>query len=628
MMAKEKNLAVAYSTLALLLVLAIGPGPVSAQPADQSVKYRLAQSYEQGGDFENATKIYAELFAADRTNFVYFDSLRRMYLQLKRYDEAIALLQNRLSDTPSDFVLRSSLASAYYKAGNEQNAQTEWEKVLASDPANVNVYRLVAQSMLEERIFDRAADVYRRARLAANNPTLFTLELAQILSTSMDYVGASREYLSWLKQNPAQLSFVQGRMATFTNKEDGRTAAIAAVSDAIRKSDDPKLYELLGWIHQEGKDYAKALEAYRTLDRLTNAQGGQIYAFAERAFKEHAFSIAAQAYREAIDAPVATAKLPYARYGYALALKEMSAEADTLHGTVSWNQTPATEAQPQYAGAIGYFRAIIEQYPHSEFSAKSYYQIGTIQFTRFFDLDGALASLENVERDFPKMNPIHYDVALRIGEVQTARGDTARAAWRFRLVADAPNATPDQHDEAMFRLAELEYFGGKFKEAAARLADISLNLHADYTNDAIQLQAFLQENQNTGEAALVQFARADFLARQRRNSEASTLFQDLIGKYPQALLTDDALMKVARLQAQSGLFVDAIKSYERLGTEFKDASISLDKAQFAIGEIYQFGLRDTVRAIAAYEKILADSPQSLLAATARKRIRALRGDSL
>jgi tetratricopeptide (TPR) repeat protein len=613
---------------AILLVLLAGYGAVHGQSPDQSVKYRLAQSYEQGGDFENATKLYEELFAADKSNYLFFDSLRRMYLQLKRYDAAIALVRDRLAATPADPVLRASLAGALYKSGNEQEARAEWERILAADPANANIYRLVAQSMLEDRLFDRAADVYRQARTACKDPKLFTLELAQLLSTSMDYAGASREYLLWLKQNPGQLSFVQSRLSAFTGKKDGRSAAAAAVTDAIRNDDDPKLYELLGWVYLEGKDFAKAFDAYRSLDKLTKAKGAQIYAFAERAFREGAFDVAAQAYREAISVPVSDVKMPYAKYGYALSLKEMSAQADTLHATISWGQTPATEAQPQYAGAIGYFREIIEQYPRSEFSAKSYYQIGTIQFTRFFDLDGALASLENVERDFPKMNPIHYDVALRIGEVQTARGDTARAAWRFRFVSDAPNATPDQHDEAEFRQAELEYFGGKFKEAAARLANISLNLHADYANDALQLQAFLQENESTGAAALAQFARADFLARQRRNTEAISLFQDLIGKYPQALLTDDALMKVARLQARAGLYADAIKSFERLGTEFKDASISLDKAQFAIGEIYEIGLRDTVRAIAAYEKLLADFPQSLLAATARKRIRMLRGDSL
>jgi tetratricopeptide (TPR) repeat protein len=417
-------------------------------------------------------------------------------------------------------------------------------------------------------------------------------------------------------------------MATYTNRNEGRIAAIEAVKKEMRHEDDPKLYELLGWVYLEGKNYSDAFEAYRTLDKLTKAQGAQIYAFAERAFRERAFDAAAKAYKEAINTPVAPNRMPYAKYGYANSLKELSASSDTVSSGIASDGTPVTESQPQYTGAIAHFKEIVREYPHSEVSAKSYYQIGTIQFEKFFDLDGALSSFEDVERDFPGLNPIHYDVALKIGEILTAKGDTAGAGVKYRFVIDVPNATPDQHDEASYRLAELEYFGYRFQDAIHRLSDISLDLKANYANDALQLLTFLQENKTTGEPALTAFAHADFLARQRRNTEAIPLFLDLVARYPQALLVDDALMKVAALQIQARLFPDAIASYERLLSQFKESSIALDKAQFNIGEIYQFGLNDASKAIGAYEKMLADNPQSLLADAARRRIRELRGDSL
>lgn len=617
---------ITFNGIRILFLLFAFWGISRAQPQD--LKFRLAQSYEQAGNFETAARLYEELLAKDQSNYVYFGSVHRMYLQLKRYDDAIALVQRRLVLTPGDLPTRASLASVYYKAGREEEAYAEWEKTIAAEPANPGVYRLVAQSMIENRLLDKTAELYRRARVACNDPNLFTLDLAQLLVTSMDYAGASTEFLSWLRQNPTQLGFVQGRIATFSNKAEGRSAAIEAVRNELRRSNDSKLYELLGWVYLEGKDYTNGFDAYRKLDNLTNAQGGQIYAFAERAFKERAFDVAAKAYLEAIKVPIAPAKLPYAKYGYANTLKEMSALADTMRGVVTTGQVPATESQPQYVGAVAYFREIINEYPHSEFSAKSYYQIGTIQFERFFDLDGALASFESVEREFPGQNIIHYDVALKIGEVLTSRGDTARATAKYRFVAAAINATPDQHDEANYRLAELEYFGGKFQDAIQRLGDITMNLKADYANDALQLLSFLQENKTTGEAALAQFARAGFLAEQRRNTEAIPLFLNLIEKYPQALLIDDALMKVAALQTQARLYADAIKSYERLLSQFKENSIILDKAQFNIGEIYQFGVSDKTSAIMAYEKLLVDFPQSILVTTARKRIRELRGDSL
>ena len=154
----------------------------------------------------------------------------------------------------------------------------------------------------------------------------------------------------------------------------------------------------------------------------------------------------------------------------------------------------------------------------------------------------------------PALSTITYEVALKAGQVLTARGDTAAAMSRYLTVARVPSATPDQSDEANFRLAELEYFGGQFTAAIQRLDSLSLNLKADFANDALALRAFLQENAATSPQALAEFARADFLARQRKNSEAIVLFQEIVRKFPQAFLVDDALMRAASLQARSGLY--------------------------------------------------------------------------
>ncbi|MDL1892448.1 tetratricopeptide repeat protein, partial [Sphingobacteriales bacterium CHB3] len=209
-----------------------------------------------------------------------------------------------------------------------------------------------------------------------------------------------------------------------------------------------------------------------------------------------------------------------------------------------------------------------------------------------------------------------------------AKGDTATAAIRFRSVMAAPNATPDQQDEATYRLAELEYFAGHFNEAIRNLDAISTNLKADYTNDALLLRSFLQENSQGAEIPLKEFARADYLARQKKYTDAISLFQNVIDKNPQALFVDDGMMRIATLQTKATRYADALATYQALVSQFKESSIALDKAQFSIAELYDYNLNNKVQAIAAYEKLLADHPQSLLNEKARRRIRELRGDSL
>ena len=614
-----------FITRTLILFTLVGISTTFSQTQDTPVKFRLAQSYEQGGDFESAAKLYRELLAKDTTNTVYFDALRRMYMQLKRYDEAGALLEKHLSTHPTDISTRGLLGSVYYKSGNEKAATEQWERAIAQDPSNPNVYRMIANILMENRLLEKTADLYRRARVGCKDPNLFTLELAQLLGATMDYSGATAEFIRWMKQNPTQLGFVQGRLAGFTAKPEARAAALEVVRSALKNDRVPQLYELQAWIYMEGKDFEPAFEVYKNLDQITKGQGSALFTFAERAFKERAYAVASRAYLEAINAPLPASRLPNAKYGYALTLKELT--ADTAGLAYSVGGMPGTEAQPGYSGAIGYFRQIINEYPHTEFSARSYYQIGTIQFEKYFDLDGAIKSFEQVEKELPGLNIITYEVSLKIGRILTAKGDTTQAAARYREVINAPNATPDHQDEAIFRLAELEYFGGKFEDAIQHLGAISSTVTADFANDALELMSFLEENKTTAPQALVQFARADFLSRQKKNAEAIELFSKVIDQYPTALLVDDAMMKVGSLQAQMHLYADAIASYERILNQFKETSIARDKAQYSVGEVYEMGLKDKFKAIAAYEKLLTDYPQSLLTTQARRRIRELRGDS-
>ncbi|MBI5474097.1 MAG: tetratricopeptide repeat protein [Ignavibacteriae bacterium] len=614
---------IAYLLVAGLVVLSLR---ASSQTSDANNRYRLAQSYEQSGDFESAIKLYRDLASADPTNYMFFDGLRRSLLHLKRYDEAIGLIKSRLAQSPNDVNLLCMYGSAYYQSGNEKDAITAWERAIAIDPANQNIYRLVANTMMENRLLERAAEMYRRGRVACNDPNLFTMELAQLLAVTMDYAGATQEFLRYLSQAPGQLGYVQSRLAQFTDKQEARTAAIQVVRAAQKSSDDVNLHRLLGWLLLEGKQYDDAFEVYKEIDRFSNAQGNEIFSFAERAYKEGAYAAAAEAFKAAIDIPLAPQRLPFAKFGYALAMKELSVQADSSDVVPQSGSVP--ESRSRYATAIDYFRRIIAEYPNTDHAARSYYQIGTIQFTKYFDLDGALASFNAVEQFVPPMNTVLYDVFLKTGEVLTARGDTTAAAGRFRRVVAASNATPDQQDEATYRLAELEYFKGNFEEALRLLQTISANTKADYANDAIQLLTFLQENSISSAAPLKEFAQADLLSRQKKYSEATTALQKLIDKNPQALFVDDGLMKIASLQTSLRQYADALATYQRLLDQFKESSIALDKAQFNIAALYDYRLNEKTKALTAYEKLLADYPASLLVDQARKRIRELRGDSL
>jgi TolA-binding protein len=192
----------------------------------------------------------------------------------------------------------------------------------------------------------------------------------------------------------------------------------------------------------------------------------------------------------------------------------------------------------------------------------------------------------------------------------------------------AADATPDQSDEAQYRLGEQEFFAGHMSEAAQLLNMLSVNVKADFANDALALQSLLEDNMGGSREALTMFARAEFLARQEKKSEAVRVFLTLVEQYPQAPLVDRAYLRAATLQAETGQYHEALVTLDTLLTGHREGATILDRAQFRAAEILQYGLNNTAGAIAAYERLLADYPESIFASEARRRVRTLRGDSL
>ena len=613
-------------TLLLATILSLLACPVKAQTPSGEAKFRHAQAFESAGDLERAAQLYEELWSEDSSNVVYFLGLQRTLLQAKQYDRAIAITERQRARAPGDLNLRASLGGVYYKAGREAEAMARWREIIAEAPADPVRYRIVAGALAENRLLDQAADIYREGRDATGDPELFTMELAQLLAVTMDYRGSTREYVRWLRANPSQLGFVQGRMSAYSGNPEARAAAVDVLRDALDDGDDPVLYELLAWLYLEGREFDRAFGVVRMLDRMTGASGAALYSFGQRAFAAGAFQTAAAAYGEAIATPVAPPMMPAAKFAYARALTELSLSRDSLALPLEANiPVPLGDASLTEKASVWYQR-VIEEYPGSDYAVRSLFQIGLLRRDRFFDLHGAEQAFARGVALSTGTPALHTEGLIDLGMVALMRGDTATAAERFRAVAAAPRATPDQQDEAAFRLAEISYFRGDADAALERLNELSVNLTADVANDALALAALLETNR--GQPGLAAVGEGDFLERQRRYSEAAAVLEEAARVSAGQPLLDDALLKLASCQEAMGKYGEALATYERIRTDSSGAVALGDRALFRSAEVQEFGLRDAPAAAATYEQLLKEYPSSVYGSLARERIRRLRGEVL
>jgi len=343
--------------------------------------------------------------------------------------------------------------------------------------------------------------------------------------------------------------------------------------------------------------------------------------------------VAAKAFREVIENGGRRENLPLARFGYARAIEEISAENDTLAQRAGGTQASplpgdenarVSESQPTFRGALALYDRITRDYPHTDVAMQAFYRIGMIRFSRFFDLNGAAAAFDTV-RKLPYNGILMCDATMSLGELHTARNDLIRAHQEYRQLL---TMAPEQYrDRVLFRIAELDYFEARFDTAAGSLQRISVNLANDLANDALQLLYFIQENKAAGQEALAEFARADLLVRQRKYSEALARFASVTTQFAATPLLDDAMMRIGDLHLLLNRTDSALVVFRRIINDMP-TSILRDRAQMRIGEVYEGRLKDKKKAIEAYEAVLANYPTSLFVEEARKKIRILRGDSI
>jgi outer membrane protein assembly factor BamD (BamD/ComL family) len=160
-----------------------------------------------------------------------------------------------------------------------------------------------------------------------------------------------------------------------------------------------------------------------------------------------------------------------------------------------------------------------------------------------------------------------------------------------------------------------------------KLKSLLINLSADIANDALLLQEFIKENRTSDGRALKEYAHAELLERQRKLSEAIAVLENLIDTEATSPLVDHAMLKLGQSEEKLGAPMRALAMYQKLIFDHPE-SILRDQAQLGIGEIYQFSLNDKQKAIAAYQELLEKYPSSPYLDEVRKRIRQLRGDAL
>lgn len=588
---------------------------------DLNNRIMLAQSFEQAGDYEKAAKLFEEIYAVRPENYQVFESLNKVYLQLKKYESSISLIESRLKINHEDVNLYAMLGTTYHMMGNEQKAYEIWDEGVKILPENPMRYRIVANAALQRRDFNKAIDYFKRGKSAAKNPEIFSYDLANIYSLTMQYKEAAEEYCSILSIQPTQLSNIENRILSYTNKP-GALAQTIEVVESYEKDDNISYDYLLSRLYVEAKYFEKAYSLYPRIDEKQQNRGLEIYNFAQLVFKEGEYQLASKVFMDLAakypESPYASkSKLGYAKSLDAIMEKEISI-ANPQWKPYSYEVEVETEKSTP---VINSYKALIEFYPNSEIAVEAYFRLGSLYFSRMNNSEEAKKYFNKILSDAP-LSKFSVESSEQLAKIFLAEGKLQQAKEIYEQLIDNNRASEESRSRAKLQLAKILVSEGNFQAAKERLNSIISNLKDNAANDAIELLMLL--NIAAGDSSnLLKFGKAEILSEQKKFTEAAELCKSISLDPNAFILHNISEIRQAEFELAVNNLENSVKILEKIASE-SEKNIYADKALYLLGKINQYGKMDYPKAIETYELLLEKYPNSLYQDECRKAILELR----
>jgi tetratricopeptide (TPR) repeat protein len=584
-------------------------------PMDQN-QFMLAESYEQRGDFAKAVEIIETLNKKDPTNIQYFNKLNTLYLQLKKYDESAALINSRINITPQDISLYGLLGSTYYTAGDRTKAYKVWDDASEKFKTNPMTLRIISNYAIEKRDFEKAIEYLNRGKEISKDPFLYSYDLGELYQITMRYREAAGEYCDLIKANPSQYQQIESKILSYSNKPNALDETIEVVEKHI--SDDISFSYLLARLYIEKKNYDEAFDLFKEIDKKQNTRGADLFSFGEFVYRDGEYKTASEVFKFLIDNYSDQQNIPLAKLGYAKTQEALFIQKYNA-ANPEWKSffIPAKVDENEIEPVISAYQEIVKVYQHSEVAIEANLRMGILYAYFINDLDVAQKYFAIIAYDYP-MSKYASLSFVELGNIKMLQAKLDDAEKLFQSVIKLPRANVEDKSHANYQLARIFSFKNDFESARKYLMSVMGNLKDNIANDAIELSILLNTAKNDS-SNLSLYCAAEFLAEQKRFSEAKNLYLQL-SQNPQAFVFHSiAKLRAAEMLIATDAYSAAITDLSLI-VEEAEKNIYADKALYLQGQIYQYGLKDSLKAVESYESLLAKFPKSLFLDEARQNI--------
>ena len=220
------------------------------------------------------------------------------------------------------------------------------------------------------------------------------------------------------------------------------------------------------------------------------------------------------------------------------------------------------------------------------------------------------------------------DCKIELADILLLSGEVWEATLLYSQVEKAYKNEPVGH-EAKFKNAKLFYYIGEFDFAKGQLDILIAATSKLIANDAMELSLLISDNiaEDSSMTALKLYAKADLLLFQNKDSLA-LITLDSIGMLAMSHpLFDEVLYKKAEIMIKESKFFEADTLLQKL-IDFYPEDILADNAIFKLADLKENYFKDKNKAMELYQLLMTKYPGSLYVVGSRKRFRNLREDKI
>ncbi len=564
----------------------------------------LAESYFREGEYEKASQIYESLEKNNPFNTRYLKRLITCYQETSNYEKAADLLQKKLLNNPSQHYLRIEIGYNFDRQQKTALAKKEYDFAIDAITSDPSLGGIMGRMFQQNNLLDYAIEAYSKTMRLYKNAS-YEFQIAQIYGEKGEFEKMFDSYTQLIDKDENYLGGVQRFTSRYINEDATNSNNIAFKKSLLKKSiSNPKNVwnELLSWLFTKQKEYGKAFIQEKALFNRDPAYIETVFRLAKIAFENNDITTAKKCFDFILEKTnFIEEKITAELYLLKIAVKTTAKNSASL------------------------FEKTLQEYGVNRNSLEI-----QLEFADYltFKINNPSKAIEVLEKALLLSTSKFKNarIKLKLGEVLVFTGRFNKALLYFSQVQTQLKNHP-LSQQARFKVAQTSYFKGDFKWAKSQLKILKGSTTQLIANDAVDLFLVISDNEpkDSIPSGLIDFAKADLLAYQNKNTEAIAIYSAMAQKYQGQNIEDDVLFNQAALYLKEGQYENTISNLLKI-ISINAEGILVDDSYYLLAEVYKNKIKDTEKASEYYQKIIFEKPSSIYLVDARKKYREIRGD--